>query len=79
MGQLEASESTTKMAKKSSASLKKGAGPKGKGTTGARDSIVNINDPKVQIAILLLLLGLVAVAVWCCCGRRRRRRSSYCS
>lgn len=84
MGRLDPrdSKSSTKMAKKSSSGVKKSssggkkASPKSSASKG-----LDMNDPKIQTALLVGLLAILALALWYgfthgCLSRRRRRRSS---
>ncbi|CAH0699042.1 unnamed protein product [Spodoptera exigua] len=80
MGQIDESKSTPKMAKSSSA-VKKSSSTKGKGgASGGLD--IDFSDPKVQVAVLVVLLTVLGAALWYGythgCLRRRRRRNSCC-
>lgn len=79
MGQIEERSSSIKMAKSSSDAKKssKAAVPVGK-------EPINLCDPKVQGVLLVVLLAVLAIALWFgftrgCLGTRRRRRRRSCS
>lgn len=74
MGQITEDKSSIKMAKKAS------AGPSAK-SSGLQQKSINFNDPKIQGALLVGLLGVLALALWFGFSRgfyRRRRRRSCC-
>lgn len=74
MGRLDESGSSLKMAKKKSSDTKAT-----KTRVGSSSAVMNLNDPKTQVVLLIGLLTVLAVALWYGfthgCLRRRRRRS----